>query len=108
MIYSAMQASCYGALSFYACCMKKNFTIIWSHVSFMLLLSCTLGTALGIYQQDYVLYIAGAGVITLVTSLVTFHTIALLDELTKEAGFYAAFRVQTDLLILCKKHCCTT
>ena len=83
IVYFAMKTSCYSALSFYACCMKKQFTILWSHVCSLLMLLCTLGTAVAIYQTDYMTYVSGAGVIGLITSYVIFSTISILDEMKK-------------------------
>lgn len=108
IIFSAMQACCCLALSLYTCCLKSKFTVVWSHVCFGILLTCALGTAIAVYTDSFIYYIAGAGTVAIWASIVTNNLMAIHDKLCKTDGFYAAMRSQADWSILfrwkCKNH----
>ena len=105
MVTSAMMACCCCALSFYACLFKTQFTVLWSHISFVILLSGALCTAAAIYSDNRVFHIAGAVLIALRSSFVVHNLIAIHDTLKADESFFAALRVQADWTILCRKRC---
>ena len=105
MVASAMMACCCCALSFYACLFKTKFTVLWSHISFAILLSGSLCTAEAIYRDNRVFHIASAVLIALWASFVVHNLIAIHDTLKADESFYAALRVQADWTILCRKRC---
>lgn len=85
--------------------MKKKFTVLWSHVSFAILLISSLGTVIAIYPDECGHILAGAAVIAVWASLITLNSMALHDNLHKAEGFNAALRVQADLSIHCRRIC---
>ena len=100
-----MQACCSLALSFYTCCLKNNFTVLWSHVSFAILLIGALGVAIAVHIDNFIFYIIGAVVVALWVSLLTLNSMSIHSTLSKNDGFYAALRSQADWSNLCRRKC---
>ena len=92
MIVSAMQACCCVALSLYTCCLKNKFTVLWSHVSFSILLAGALATVVAVYMDNYIYYIAGAITVAIWASNATLNSMTIHDKLRRADGFWAAMR----------------
>ena len=91
-IFSAMQTCCYLALSLYSCCLKSKFTVLWSHISFAILLVAALGISIAMYVENYVYTFVGCVAVAAWASLVTLNSMAIHDSVGKTEGFYAAVR----------------
>lgn len=100
---SILQASCCISLSLYSCTVKKEFTRLWSHVFFMLILVLTTATLLGINLKNYLIILFFSVGVALWFSLVTHNAIELIKTTEADEGFYGALMVQTDFTLLTKR-----
>lgn len=105
MVASALQVCCSCALSLYSCLFKQEFTILWSHVSFLILLAGALGTAEAVFSENGIYHIASAIFVAFWSSFVVNNLVAIQSDLAADESFYAALRAQADWSILCRTRC---
>jgi len=102
IMLSIMQLTCCVALSLYSCCVKKEFTRIWSHIFVGMMLLCSVGVCIALHPKHFVFFlVSGLGVAVWVT-FVMHNTMALIKEVKSTESYYAALIVQTDVAMLIK------
>ena len=100
---SVMQLCVCIALSLYSCCLKENFTTLYSHIFCGIFLATALGCSIALYTSNYVIFIAVAVLVSLWTSFIAHNLMAICLTLKNNESFYTALIVQTDLTMLIKK-----
>ena len=102
-MFSIMQLTCCFALSCYSCCVKKQFTRLWSHVFVGIILLCAIGTSIGLHVNKVIDWIVGGAAIALWATFMINNHMELLESLKSNEGIYVALIIQTDIAILIKK-----
>ena len=93
LMTSVMQMSVCISLSLYSCCMNENFTTLYSHIFFGIVLACTLGCSIALYIDYYLSFIVAASYVTIWASFISHNLMAIHDTLKKNESFYCALIV---------------
>lgn len=100
---SIMLASCCIALSLYSCCVKTQFTRLWSHMFFLIILILTTGAEVSYAPRHWAMLLSFTVGVALWFSWVTHNTMELIKTVSATESLYAAFIVQTDIAFLIKQ-----
>ena len=105
MLTSVMQMSICIALSLYSCCLKEQFTTLYSHIFAGIFLVCAMLTSIALFSQYYICFLCSAACVGLWASFVTHNLMAIHMSMGKNESFYLALLTQTDMTILINKCC---